>query len=197
MSFLGSLIGTVGKIAGAGVDLATGNVGGAVSNVASIFGGTPSDTSGSFPATPPGTNGGFSGFKLGPLAIGHSTPAPAPPASSSGNGKGGGFELPMIGRIGFAPEVIGNVNAKHGRLFPSDKRGAHTLKRCPGGFVLAIDNKCYPRSMVPRSWRKWKPRRKGPISYRDWKAVTRARSAEKRIKRVAEKAGLTTRKRKR
>lgn len=65
------------------------------------------------------------------------------------------------------------------------------VSRCPTGWVLAIDNMCYPKSMVPRKLRKWKPRRKGPISRRQWKALLDANSAKKAARRVAEKAGGT------
>jgi hypothetical protein len=105
--------------------------------------------------------------------------AQQPAAASSSGGqmvqRGGG----QLGPVSVQPAVF-----------------AETVHRCPTGWVLAIDNNCYPKSMVPRSMRKWKPRRKGPISRRKWKALLDADAAAKTAKRVAEKAGFITRKRK-
>ena len=98
-------------------------------------------------------------------------PATSSGAAMNGNGK--------LGPVSVAPAVF-----------------SETVRRCPTGWVLAIDENCYPKSMVPRSMRKWKPRRKPPITRRKWKALLDAASAENAAKRVAEKAGFVVRKRK-
>lgn len=61
---------------------------------------------------------------------------------------------------------------------------------CPRGWVLAIDGNCYPKQMIPRSWRLHKPRPRPPITAADAKAIRRAASAKKRVERLGKKVGL-------
>jgi len=84
-----------------------------------------------------------------------------------------GSSLPMIGAVGMAPVVR-----------------TEAVSKCPPGYVLAVDGNCYPKSMVPRKWRKWKPRKKGPISAREWKTLKTANRVRKKAVKLAHEAGL-------
>lgn len=46
--------------------------------------------------------------------------------------------------------------------------------RCPRGWVLSRDDRCWPKSMVSgRShYRKWRTRPKPPFTAREWKVAT-------------------------
>lgn len=191
MSFIGDIFKGVGKVAtGAVGGLVSGGplglVTGAVHGAESAFAGDPAPAPAihAFPSTPPDTSGGFSGIKLGPLELGTHFPAtPAPTGTQPVHTNGGGT-LPIIGRIGFKPRTIGilNSNKEHPR--------PHPIKRCPRGYVLAVDKLCYPRRMVARQWRKWPPRRKPPISRREYRAILDAAAGRKKAEKVAKKAGL-------
>lgn len=114
----------------------------------------------------PGT--GAPGIGIGPVTIG----APAPGAATS--------SLPFVGAIGIQPEYRNQAIATVPQEYR--RRGVR--------YVLAADGLFYPRQMVPKQYRAWKPDPKPPITVRDHKAILRADSARKRVKNVAQRAGL-------
>lgn len=88
-------------------------------------------------------------------------------------------ELPMQGKIGQLPQEVGSIRRKDGSVGP--------IRRCPKGMVLAIDDRCYPKSMVSKKFRKWPPKTKPPVTRSEWKSLLDARKAAKGIKRMARK----------
>lgn len=111
------------------------------------------------------------GLQLPTLRIG------APPGVREPRVNGAGRGLPMVGEIGAEPEV----DVREHRV-------------CPRGQVLAVDGRCYPRSMVPRSLREWVPTPRVPITRRDVVAIRRAASAQDRVKKLAGDVGFTCKK---
>lgn len=69
------------------------------------------------------------------------------------------------------------------------KRVSRSELTCPPKYVLGVDNKCYPKAMLPRSARKWLPDPKPVVSRSDQKAITRAASAKKRLVKLTNAAG--------
>lgn len=143
------------------------------------------------------------------------TPFPKPPAPGSidvnppfAGEPGAGVNIDMGGtrlRLGVGQNTgngggtavaRSNGGGALGPVSVAPARFSETVRRCPTGWVLAVDDNCYPKSMVPRKLRKWKPRRKPPISRKKWKALLDADAAQASAKRVAEKAGFVVRKRK-
>lgn len=180
--FLGSVIGGIGKALVGGVKgFVTGGplgaVGGAISSVVKpklVKPGTVAAAQGGgglfsrFQINPPGAGAPGAGITLPPtgLRIG---------VAEQGvrtNGRGAG--LPMVGEIGGEPALM-----------------SQTVRRCPRGQVLAVDGRCYPRSMVPKSLRAWPADTKPPITRADMKAINRANAAKKRVRGLAGKVGYT------
>lgn len=58
---------------------------------------------------------------------------------------------------------------------------------CPKRYVLAVDDLCYPKGFVPRSLRKWVPQPRPLLSAMDGKILNRAKSVQKKLRRVAGK----------
>lgn len=112
--------------------------------------------------------GGAPGVGIGPVQIG----GPAPGAATS--------QLPFVGAIGIQPEYRQRATATVPQAYR--RRGVR--------YVLAADGLFYPKQMVPKQYRAWKPDPKPPITVRDHKAIIRADSARKRVKSVAQRAGL-------
>jgi len=84
----------------------------------------------------------------------------------------GGASIPMLGPIGVSPDVE-NI----------------PTRKCPTGYVLAIDGLCYPKQMVPKAWRFWKPQPRPVVTRSDQKAIQKANSAKKRLVNLTKKAG--------
>lgn len=114
-------------------------------------------------------NGG--NVRIGPLEIN------PPLAGERGIGisvgaQSGGSRLPFVGEIGGNPEVR-NVR----------------VRQCPRGQVLALDGKCYPKSMVPAQFREVRPRPKAAVTAADRKAIRRAAATKKRLIKLTKDAG--------
>lgn len=67
--------------------------------------------------------------------------------------------------------------------------------RCPRGMVLAIDNLCYLKQLLPRrsKLRKWRGAPRPPISAADWKRLRVAERVKDKAKDIADTAGFTCR----
>lgn len=168
--FLGKILGGVGKVLkGAVGGFVTGGpmgaLGGAIGAVAPrprlVKPGQGVELRGPQITTP------YGGVTMPTLRLG------APPGervAPSVDGRG----LPMVGEIGGVPAV----DVREHRV-------------CPRGQVLAVDGRCYPRSMVPRSLREWPKAPRVPITRTDVVAIRRAESARGRVKRLAGDVGFT------
>lgn len=202
-------MGLWGDIASVGGELLTGDVGGAIEEGAEalgLTGGQQSNTrSGKperagFPAGPkrPGRGtGGVGSTITGPGGVrqmGGRSREPRPqevpenlpqprqqgtPERRSPQQQAFRDELPMQGQIGQLPQEVGSIRRKDGSVGP--------IRRCPKGMVLAIDDRCYPKSMVSKKFRKWPPKTKPPVTRSEWKSLLDARKAAKGIKRMARK----------
>lgn len=125
----------------------------------------------------------------GPPGVGLQAPGPFGPGrigvgerppSRNGRGQAGGQVAPMIGAIGTEPRVVGNITRKDGSTGP--------ILRCEQpNFVLAVDNRCYPKKMVSKAFRKWPPDTKPPVTRGEWKALLKAKRARKGIERMGRK----------
>lgn len=116
----------------------------------------------------------------GPFGPGRVGVGERPPSRNGRQQQAGGQVAPMIGAIGTEPRVVGNITRKDGSTGP--------ILRCEEpNFVLAIDNRCYPKKMVSKSFRKWPPDTKPPVTRGEWKALLKARRAAKGIERMGRK----------
>lgn len=79
------------------------------------------------------------------------------------------------------PQVIGSRKDLNGQTRP--------IRRCPTGYVLAIDGNCYPRRVLPRALRKWKPAPRPAISHKQLRAVRTAEHLKKRLVELTKEAG--------
>ena len=95
-----------------------------------------------------------------------------------GNAVMGGFGVAAL-----EPAMVGNITRRDGTQ--------GVILRCPRGTILAIDNLCYNKSVLPVKFRKWRPAPKGPISAKDWRTVKTFDSVQKKVKTLASDSGLT------
>jgi hypothetical protein len=63
---------------------------------------------------------------------------------------------------------------------------------CPRGMVLGRDELCYPKGLLPRrsNYRKWKGAKRPPISAKQASMIRGAKSAQDKIKELAQDAGF-------
>lgn len=94
----------------------------------------------------------------------------------------GAFGIPAI-----QPSQTGTVIAGDGTVRP-------TLG-CPPGAVLGKDNLCYMKGSIPRQFRKWKPKPRPVMSAADGKTLRKADRLKNKVKKLAQGAGFTCRKR--
>lgn len=73
-----------------------------------------------------------------------------------------------------------------------------TRLRCPRGMVLAIDNLCYPRSVLPRRSknRKWRAARRPPVSNKTMRALAALDTVDDALKKLSKAGGFKPPKRK-
>lgn len=96
-------------------------------------------------------------------------------SSRSGSGSASGMAL------GVQPTVVGQRVDANGKQNP--------IRKCPKGFVLAFNDMCYPKQMLPRSFRKWKPAPRPAVSRRDQRAIRQADRARKRLIKLTKQSG--------
>lgn len=68
-------------------------------------------------------------------------------------------------------------------------------RRCPPGAVLGKDNLCYQKGAIPNKWRKWPKPPRPALTAGDMKTLRRAKSLQNKVKRAAQGAGFSCRKR--
>lgn len=100
----------------------------------------------------------------GPMTQAGAGRAPARAAPSA--------QLPMVGAIATAPDI-------------------EQIERrdCGPGRVLALDGLCYPKKMLPKSFRMHPPAPKPVVSAADRKAIQRAERTKKRLVNLTKQAG--------
>jgi len=94
----------------------------------------------------------------------------------------GAFGIPAI-----QPSQTGTVIAGDGTVRP-------TLG-CPPGAVLGKDNLCYMKGSIPRKFRKWPPKPRPVMSAQDGKTLRKADRLKTKVKKLAQGAGFSCRKR--
>lgn len=109
-----------------------------------------------------------------------------PGGQTGTQGAGGTAVIGAFGKPGVVPAVVGAIRKADGTSGP--------ILRCPSGMVLGKDVICYMKSVIGVRDRRWRPRRKPAISARDMAALSSIDRVQKRVKELASKAGLSTRK---
>jgi hypothetical protein len=100
---------------------------------------------------------------------------------AGGGSVNGGLASQLGGRT---PAIVGSVNG-------------NPIRRCQAGWVLAIDDNCYHRKILPRQFRKWAPAKRAKISAHDWKMMNKygpGGSKQKKVKEIAQAAGFACKK---
>lgn len=83
-----------------------------------------------------------------------------------------GAQLPMVGAIATEPEME-----------------QITRRDCGPGRVLAMDGLCYPKKMLPKTFRMHPPAPKPVVSAADRKAIQRAERTKKKLVNLTKQAG--------
>lgn len=160
------------------------------------------------------TIGGESGGQIGTL-IGEGIDALFGPKDRPVAGGGGSFAPQGSGPCGTGMIKVGNSCVDLGAALPggdplissaggSPVAGSFGLmaktpmtetrvrRNCGRGYVLGIDNLCYPKQLLPRrsKWRKWRAAPKPPVSAADMKAIRRAARAKDRVADLGRDVGL-------
>lgn len=60
------------------------------------------------------------------------------------------------------------------------------------GLVLGKDDRCYPRTAIPRKLRKWPRAPRPPVTAGDARAIRQARAAQGRVQRLATSVGVAS-----
>jgi len=74
-----------------------------------------------------------------------------------------------------------------GRAALQPAQVTQTRLMCPAGTVLGKDNLCYNRGQIPKSARKWNPGTKPLMTGGDMNVMRRAKTLEKRIRKLSTK----------
>lgn len=94
--------------------------------------------------------------------------------------KGPGGKLQMPWSDPRIPEYL--------KQFALDDAYLKTYVRAPRGYVVVRDAQGRPfavNKMIAKQFGIWKPKKKPPISVRDWQSFKRAKSVEKKLKKIA------------
>lgn len=86
----------------------------------------------------------------------------------------GAFGIPAI-----VPADVGSIQRADGSVGP--------ILRCPPGAVLGKDSLCYMKGSIPVQFRKHRPSPRPLLSAADGKTLRRAKTLEKKLKRVSSK----------
>ena len=101
-------------------------------------------------------------------------PKTKPPTTNGGGGGGGGTAVLPLNLTPVAPEI-------------------RQVRHCPRGMVLAIDQMCYWKKLLPAALRLNRSK-KAPVSYSDAKSIRKGFQASKRIKAYEKKIEKMSRK---
>lgn len=211
----GSIIGTVGRVAGRVGRTLIGAGRPQIQPTGPTF-------TGATPALPPSSGGGVAqqACNLIPNPTLRAACEAGRRAFGGGGGGGGGSSSTPVTNFGdpLCPEGtfrVGDRCIAPGDMFPGGDPGmfeaggiategafglpALTPVRqervrleCPAGMVLGKDNLCYPRQILTRSsrFRKWRPAPRPQVSAADAKAVRKAARVKEKLAGLAKESGL-------